>query len=226
MAYWLEPAPLVAALIFGSMHRYFIKTPWLVKRLFSSYVWDMPGDEKVVYLTFDDGPHPTITPWVLGELKTFGAQATFFCIGKNVVQYPEVFQQVQGAGHSVGNHTFNHLNGWKSGVKAYIDNTREATGYISSQLFRPPYGRIKKQQARGILKLLGAESKIIMWDVLSADFDGAISAEQCLQNVLKHTLPGSIIVFHDSEKAYPHLHYVLPKVLEHLSAKGYRFKSL
>ena len=186
----------------------------------------MSGDEKVVYLTFDDGPHPTITPWVVAELVKYNALATFFCIGKNVAQFPDVFQQVQRAGHTVGNHTFNHLNGWKTGVNEYISNTKAATEHIKSLLFRPPYGRIKGRQAKGIMKLLGAGSKIIMWDVLSADFDAKITAEQCLQNVVRHVVPGSIVVFHDSEKAYPHLQQVLPKVLAALSAKGYQFERL
>ncbi|MCW3073206.1 MAG: polysaccharide deacetylase [Flaviaesturariibacter sp.] len=215
----------MAGLIFERMQRYFIKTPWLVKRIFSSYVWSLPATDKRLYLTFDDGPHPAITPWVLDELKKFDAKATFFCIGKNVCDHPQVFQQISTEGHSIGNHTFHHLNGWKTPAKEYMADVEAAAACLPTNLFRPPYGRIKRSQAAGIRSVF-PNAKIIMWDVLSGDFDQSISPEQCLQNVLQKTVPGSIIVFHDSEKAYPHLAYALPKVLAAFAASGYSFKAI
>lgn len=207
------------------MRPYFIKTPRIVKWLFSSYVWDLPASGRTVYLTFDDGPHPTITPWVLDELKKYEARATFFCLGKNVAAHPRIYQRIQEEGHAVGNHTFHHLNGWKTGDEIYTEDTVKAARFIESSLFRPPYGKIRRRQGSSIKKALGGGS-IIMWDVLSADFDRSISAEQCLQNVVRHTRSGSIVVFHDSEKAFPHLQYVLPRVLEQLTVAGYRFECI
>jgi len=209
------------------MHQYFIKTPWLVKRLFSSYIWSLPPVENEVYLTFDDGPHPMITPFVLDELKNYNALATFFCIGKNVVAYPDIYERILEEGHSVGNHTHNHLNGWKVPDEQYLKNISEASKYIESNLFRPPYGRIKRGQAKKIPPTIAREQvKIIMWDVLSADFDRNISPQQCLENVLKNVTAGSVVVFHDSEKAFPNLQYVLPIVLKHLRERKMIFKNI
>lgn len=203
---------------------YWIKTNRLIKRIFSNYVWDIPTVEKKVYLTFDDGPTPEITAWVLNQLKEFNAKATFFCIGDNVQKYPEIFQSVLQNGHKVGNHTFNHLNGWKTKTSDYIVNVRVCKEAIQQQtthnpqLFRPPYGKIRKSQAN-LLRKKGY--KIIMWDVLSGDFDSGISAEKCLQNVIRNTQPGSIIVFHDSIKSYRNLEYTLPKFLTFLKQNNY-----
>jgi peptidoglycan-N-acetylglucosamine deacetylase len=208
------------------MHKYFIKTPWLVKKLYPQYVWDVPTTNNEVYLTFDDGPHPQITPWVLEQLKVYNAKATFFCIGKNVVQYPETYRQILAEGHTVGNHTHNHLNGWKVPVDDYIANIKEAARYIQSPLFRPPYGRIKRKHVPYLNEAMQASAKVIMWDVLSADFDVTISMEQCAANVLKHTQPGSVIVFHDSEKAFKNLEYTLPLVLDDLVKRGMVCKAL
>ena len=209
------------------MHKYFIKTPWLVKKLFSSYVWSIDTEEKNIYITFDDGPHPTITPFVLDELKKYNALATFFCIGKNVALYPQVYERILQEGHATGNHTQNHLNGWKVNTKDYLENISEAAKLIKSKMFRPPYGRIKKSQAKELIGTNKNECvKIIMWDVLSADFDRTISPRHCLENVLKHATAGSIIVFHDSEKAFPNLSYALPEVLKKLSDGGYQFCKL
>jgi peptidoglycan/xylan/chitin deacetylase (PgdA/CDA1 family) len=187
----------------------------------------MPANEHAVYLTFDDGPHPQITPWVLEQLKKYNALATFFCIGKNVLLYPEVYERIQAEGHSVGNHTQHHVNGWKVSTETYLDDVRAAAQIIKSRLFRPPYGRIKKAQAAQIKNALQQEdAKIVMWDVLSADFDAALSPEQCVELVLKNATAGSVIVFHDSEKAAPNLQFALPKVLEALSRRKYVFKRL
>ncbi|HWJ92246.1 MAG TPA: polysaccharide deacetylase family protein [Flavisolibacter sp.] len=209
------------------MHRYFIKTPWIAKRFFSSYVWDLPADGNAVYLTFDDGPHPVITPWVLDTLKQYGAEATFFCIGNNVQRFPAVYKRILDEGHAVGNHSFHHLNGWKTSGQAYMDDISKAAEVIDSNLFRPPYGRIRQAQARKVAAAMGhADAKIIMWDVLSADFDRAFTAEECFSNVVDHTVAGSIIVFHDSEKAFGKLREVLPGVLKELTGAGFHFKKI
>jgi peptidoglycan/xylan/chitin deacetylase (PgdA/CDA1 family) len=207
--------------------KYFVKTPWWLKKIYSSYTWSIPTKDNVIYLTFDDGPHPEITPFVLKELKNYNALATFFCIGKNVLAYPDVYKQILNEGHSVGNHTQNHLNGWKTSNDVYMSDVAEAANYIDSNLFRPPYGKITLFQARhlrGAMK--GRKPKVIMWDVLSADFDERITNEQSLQYVILKALPGSIVVFHDSEKAFQKLQYALPKVLHHFSDKGFKFLSL
>lgn len=209
------------------MHRYFIKIPWIVKQLFSSYYWDLPSAENAVYLTFDDGPHPTITPWVLDELKKAGVSASFFCIGKNVKQYPEIYQRILDEGHAVGNHTQHHLNGWTTSEEDYLKDVALAAKYIDSNLFRPPYGRLRSRQAKGIPKAMNKpEARIIMWDVLSADFDPSFSPQQCLSHVTDNTKAGSIIVFHDSEKAYENLFYVLPAAIGFLRSEGYILKKI
>ena len=207
--------------------KYFIRTPWWLKKLYPSYVWNIKAKEKVVYLTFDDGPHPEVTPFVLHELKKHDALASFFCIGKNVVAYPEIYKQILDEGHTTGNHTHNHLNGWKVKDDVYLKDILEASRHIDSSLFRPPYGRITSFQAKNLSAAMkGKKVKVIMWEVLSADFDESKTAIQCLQNVVFKSTPGSIIVFHDSEKAYSKLQYVLPRVLQFFSEKKYRFEAL
>lgn len=208
------------------MHKYFISIPRIIQKIFSRYVWSIPTKEKEVYLTFDDGPHARVTPWVLDELNKYNAKATFFCIGNNVVEEPLVYNRILAEGHAVGNHTYEHLNGWETDTETYLDNIQQAARVIKSSLFRPPYGRIKTQQAKKIKTVLGENARIIMWEVLSADFDPSFTKEQCLKNVMRHVKPGSIIVFHDSEKAFKNLEYALPVVLKELSAKGYLFKKI
>ncbi len=215
------------------MKPYWIKTNSIIKRLFSNLIWDIPNQEKKIYLTFDDGPTPEITEWVLTKLDKYNAKATFFCIGKNIAANPEIFSKIIEKGHSIGNHTYNHLNGWKNSTIEYIKNTQLCENSISnlnseflhlkSKIFRPPYGKIKPAQAK---KLRQQGYKIIMWDVLSADFDTNISKEKCLDNVLNNTQSGSIIVFHDSAKAFKNLEYVLPRVLEHLAQNNYSFEAI
>ena len=205
------------------MKLHWIKTHWTIKKLFSNYVWDIPNTENKVYLTFDDGPTPEITQWTLNQLKNYNAKATFFCIGDNIRKYPDVLKEVLKEGHSIGNHTFNHLNGWKTNTQDYIENAKlfeKEYGKLSTencQLFRPPYGKIKPSQSN-ILRKMGF--KIIMWDVLSVDFDITITPEKCLENVMQNVHSGSIIVFHDSVKAFANLEYVLPRTLEFLKQKG------
>ena len=203
---------------------YLVKTPFLLRWLYPDLVWKKPS-ANTIYITFDDGPIPEVTPFVLNALADYDAKATFFCIGDNVRKYPEIYQEVIKAGHSIGNHTFNHLNGWNTDDEKYLENIGECAEYVKSDLFRPPYGKIKKSQIRK-LKTRHPDIKVIMWDVLSGDFDQNLSPEKCLENVLRATVPGSIIVFHDSLKAFDRLKYVLPKALEYWSDKGFVFKNL
>jgi peptidoglycan/xylan/chitin deacetylase (PgdA/CDA1 family) len=180
----------------------------------------------VLYFSFDDGPHPEATPFVLEQLSKFDAQASFFCIGKNVQLYPEIYAAIITAGHTVGNHTQNHMNGWKNNTDHYIADIQEASKSIRSNLFRPPYGRIRFAQIKALRSDPSLPQEIMMWDVLSGDFDTTITGEQCAQNVIQHAGPGSIIVFHDSAKAVDRLWIALPKVLAHFSKLGYEFKAL
>ena len=213
------------------MKAYWVKTSLLIKKIFSGYIWDIPNDQNKIYLTFDDGPTPEITDWVLQLLKKHGATATFFCIGKNIVNNPDIFKRILSDGHSIGNHTHNHLNGWKTPTAPFIENfdlCAESISQINSnsrsiKIFRPPYGKIKRNQAKAI-KAKGY--KIIMWDILSADFDQSITQEKCLNNVLSNLKPGSIIVFHDSVKASKNLKYVLPKTLEFIDQQHYKYDAI
>jgi peptidoglycan/xylan/chitin deacetylase (PgdA/CDA1 family) len=202
---------------------YLVKTPWILKKLYPSLIWDIKTEAKKLYLTFDDGPHHKATSFVLDTLKHYNAKATFFCIGKNVVENRTIYDRIITEGHTVGNHTQNHLNGWKTDDKTYIDNTKQAALNIDSKLFRPPYGRISKFQIKLLQQL---NFKIIMWDVLSGDFDVTISKEKCADNVILQANVGSIIVFHDSEKAWERLEYALPKVLKYFKEQGFEFCSL
>lgn len=210
---------------------YWIKTNRFIKKIVSNYVWDIPNADHKIYLTFDDGPIPEITEWVLQELEKYNAKATFFCIGDNIRKYPEIFEKVIAGGHSIGNHTFNHLNGWKTSCDDYLENSflfeeqalQSKIYNQKSKIFRPPYGKIKISQAK---KLRQQGYKIIMWDILSADYDCNISQEKCLENVVKNIAPGSIIVFHDSLKAFPRLKFALPKALEILNKRGYLFEAI
>lgn len=213
------------------MKFYWIKTNQLIKIIFKNYVWDIPNNENKIYLTFDDGPTPEVTEWTLSQLKKYNAKATFFCIGNNIEKHPDIFNKIIEDGHSIGNHTFHHLNGWKTKTEEYLDNVnlcnnqiQKTTNHpINSTIFRPPYGKIKSNQAKKI-KQLGY--KIIQWDVLSADFDNTISVEDCLENVLSNIKKGSIVVFHDSLKARKNLEYVLPKTLDFLVREGYNFGTI
>ena len=206
---------------------YFVKTPGWLKKIYASYIWSLPPNGKNVYLTFDDGPHEEATPFVLDQLKKYNAKATFFCIGKNVVREPGIYRQILADGHSTGNHTYNHLNGWKTKNEIYLKDIALASDHIDSNLFRPPYGRISSFQARNLRSVMRRQDpKVIMWDVLSGDFDMDITNERCLSNVVLSCVPGSVVVFHDSQKAFLKLQYVLPRVLEFLSEKGYSFREI
>ncbi len=217
------------------MKTYFVKTPKFVQRLFPKRIWAFSTTKKEIYLTFDDGPIPKVTPWVLDLLKTYNAKATFFCIGKNISKHPEIFKKILSDRHSIGNHTYNHLNGWKTNTEEYIDNCEKFDEILkqvqsdkstitkqqatSNNLFRPPFGKLTSKQSK-ILQKKGY--KIIMWNVLSADFDKSISKEKCLENVLKNIQVGSVVVFHDSLKSEEKLRYVLPKVLDFITHKKWK----
>lgn len=213
------------------MKMYLTKTPPIIQKIFKNYRWRFSLNKKEIYLTFDDGPTPEITAFVLDELQKYNAKATFFCVGKNIEKHPEILQKIISDEHAVGNHTQNHLNGWKTENTNYINNVIEVEKTLDlltfktfkPHLFRPPYGKIKKTQAK---KLQNLGYKIIMWDVLSADFDTSITKEKCLENVLKNTTNGSVVVFHDSIKAFEKLKHTLPKVLEYYSEKGFTFKAI
>ena len=239
------------------MKSYFVKTPKIIQSLFPDYIWKIDTSSKEIYLTFDDGPIPEITPWVLKTLEKYNAKATFFCVGDNIKKHPEVFKEIISQSHAIGNHTFNHLEGWKTRTAEYlnnIDKTEEVirnstfkkkrkekreerreerkphnhspttkNQQLATNLFRPPYGKITKSQSKALSK---KGYKTIMWDVLSGDFDQNTSKEKCLENVIKNTKKGSIVVFHDSKKAFKNLQYTLPKTLEYFTEKGYVFKTL
>lgn len=201
---------------------YLTKTPQFVQNFFPNFTWKIPTSEKVIYLTFDDGPIPEVTPWVVDQLEQYNAKATFFCVGDNVRKYPEIFNMLKDNGHTVGNHTFNHLNGWQTENVAYFHNVRHCARLVETDLFRPPYGKLTNKQ----VQFLQRHYRIVMWDVLSGDFDPKISKDQCLSNVKDHVEPGSVVVFHDNIKSFDKLEYVLPKVLAHFSEKGYQFEAL
>ena len=204
---------------------YLIRTPGWVKKVYKSRVWDITTSGQELFLSFDDGPHPEHTSFVLDELKKYNAKATFFCIGKNVLSYPEIYKRIIEEGHTVGNHTYDHLNGSKTTDARYMENIMQAKQYIDSHLFRPPYGKISGFLVKQLLSPVYG-LKTIMWTVLSGDFDIKISKEQCLQNVILNSNTGSIVVFHDSEKASERMKYALPKVLEYFAAKGFLFKAI
>lgn len=196
--------------------------PRLYRMLFPNTVWRIENpDRKTVYLTFDDGPIPEVTPWVLDILNRYAVKATFFCVGDNVRKYPGVYRQVTANGHRTGNHTFNHWQGWKHSLRKFIHNTNRAKELIDSPLFRPPHGHLGMNQCK---KLQDAGYRIIMWDVVTRDYSRFMSPEQVLQNVKHYTRDGSIIVFHDSLKAEKNLRYALPKAIEWLLEEGYTFE--
>ena len=213
------------------MNSYFTKTPNWIRYLYSNQVWSLPNTHKEIYLTFDDGPTPEITDWVLNTLEKYKAKATFFCIGKNIDKHPKIFKKVIKSGHAVGNHTNNHENGWKTNSKAYLNSVLKTEKIINTlnpkpnnpKLFRPPYGKIKKSQTKALIE---HNYKVIMWSVLSWDFDNAVDAELCFNNVINNTKSGDVIVFHDSVKAFKKLNVVLPKILEYYSKKGFKFKAI
>lgn len=212
-----------AFISFFKKDHFLVKTPWWLKKLYPGCFWDMPKKNKTLYLTFDDGPHPTITPFVLGELKKYNAKATFFCIGDNVVKYPAEYAMYAAGGHAVGNHTQRHINGWKTGDEAYLDDIKEAERHISSRLFRPPYGRITKSQIRK-LSTSDHQLSIVMWNILAGDWVPDLSPEKCYSRIKKKIQSGDIIVLHESDKSWERMSYCLPRLLEDYTKQGYSFE--
>jgi peptidoglycan-N-acetylglucosamine deacetylase len=197
--------------------------PSIITLLFPSRVWRIPTVQKEIFLSFDDGPHPTITPIVLDMLAAHGAKASFFCIGDRVKRYPDIYQRILDEGHAVGNHSFHHLNGWKTNDAEYLTNVNEAAQCIESRLFRPPYGRLKGRQARAIS---AKGFKTIMWTVLSGDYDKRLSPEVCAKRVLVNMEPGFIYLFHDAEKAERNMLFALEKLLEASKILGFRCEKI
>jgi len=202
----------------------FFRTPPVLRSFYPSLTWRVDTSEKEIYLTFDDGPIHGPTDFVLDTLSSFNAKGTFFCIGDNIQKHPGQFKKVVGAGHSTGNHTFNHLNGWRTSDDLYIQNIKECDTLLPSEkkLFRPPFGRITSSQISRIKK----DYSIVMWDILTFDYDKSLSGEKCLRGAMGALRPGSIVVFHDSIKAEKNLTYVLPRFMEHCAMQGYSFKAL
>ncbi|MCQ2974778.1 MAG: polysaccharide deacetylase family protein [Bacteroidales bacterium] len=201
-----------------------VHPPKFIRNFFKHYIWKITpeNDQKILYITIDDGPIPEMTPNTLKLLKRYNAKATFFCVGENVTKYPDIYNQIIREGHSVGNHTFNHLKGMITKTKNYIENIKLADNYIKTNLFRPPHGRIKNRETSQII----SNKQIIMWDILSKDYDKKITPIQCWLNVEKNISSGSIIVFHDNIKALENQRYALEKTLQVYSGKGYQFKPL
>lgn len=199
---------------------YTVRPPFFYRVLYNEALFRVKETEQELFLTFDDGPIPGVTDWVLDELKKHNAKATFFCIGKNVKANPELFERIKAEGHSVGNHTYNHISGWKSKLEEYTEDVKQCDTTFEAKLFRPPYGRIKPKQFKAVTQ----NHQVVFWDVISGDFDPETSKEKCLENVLKNTRDGSIIVLHDSLKASERMKYILPIILEKF--QGYRFSAL
>jgi len=199
---------------------YMAKIPHIIKLFFpSSILWQIKTKEKKVFLTFDDGPVPEVTPWVLNLLDSYKVKATFFMVGENAAKYPELMQEVQKRGHGIGNHSFNHLKGWKTTDNEYYANIEKASEAIPSKLLRPPHGQIKPRQARHLKN----KYKIVMWSILSGDYDPEKSPKECFMNVKRNLHPGSIIVFHDSLKAKKNMEFALEESLKYLLNEGWEF---
>lgn len=209
------------------MRNYTLKTPWLIKKIYPGLIWDKKQEsERCLYLTFDDGPIPEVTPWVIDQLALRDILATFFVVGKNVEDNPQILQNLIHAGHKIGNHTYDHLNGWKNDLGRYYNDFKKCQEsldqHIKTNLFRPPYGKIK----RATIKEISKTHQIVMWDYLMGDFDKMLSADKIYKSAISKVKHGSIVVFHDSLKAEKHLRQVLPGFLDHFLELGYRFKTL
>ncbi len=198
-----------------------LKPPKFLRKLMPDLLWEIE-DRDSIFLTFDDGPTPGITEWILATLDKYNAKATFFLLGRNVELYPELYRQIIEAGHAVGNHTYSHQKGWKMSLERYVEDVEFASGYIESNLFRPPYAQITPSQAR----FLGRRFKLVMWDVLSRDYSNKVSPKGCLQNVIKYLEAGSVVVFHDSEKSFPNMSYALPRTLEYATRLGLKCRRI
>jgi peptidoglycan-N-acetylglucosamine deacetylase len=201
---------------------YLVRTPAVIQALFPRLLWRISTTRKVLYLTFDDGPIPEVTPWVLDTLRQYEARATFFCVGDNIRKYPALYERIRTEGHAIGNHTFNHLDGWKTELPVYLDNVQRCADVADTALFRPPYGRLTRAQRLSLQK----HYRVVMWDVLSGDFDAKIEPERCSQNVILRAKPGSVVVFHDSIKAERNVRGALPAVLAYFKERGFVFEGI
>ncbi|GAA4793789.1 polysaccharide deacetylase family protein [Olivibacter ginsenosidimutans] len=199
-----------------------VKSPIWLRLLLPKLIWHYPRQGKHIYLTFDDGPIPDVTPHILNILKKYHIQATFFCVGENIVKHPEIFQQLKAAGHQIGNHTYNHLKGWKTSTNEYLKNVEKCQQYTQTNLFRPPYGQCTPKQFSQLRK----KYRIIMWDVITYDFDQRLSAEACYKNAIDNVTNGSIVVFHDNIKATARLYDALPRAIEYWLQQGFTFKMI
>lgn len=191
--------------------------PRFLRPLFGNVIWRANTSSKVIYLTFDDGPVPEVTPRVLDILDRYGWKATFFCVGDNVARYPDLYADILKRGHKTGNHTFNHLKGFQYSKEEYVENVEKAAKFIDSKLFRPPHGRIKPSQLRALKK----KYKIVMWDVITHDYNKKLSPDRILQTVQKYLRSGSLVVFHDSVKAERNVLEALPRAIEFWQSNGY-----
>lgn len=199
----------------------YFRPPKFVRRMFPELIWSI-NNTATIYLTFDDGPNPQVTPWVMEQLAQYNAKATFFCIGKNAEMHPEIVEQLKKEGHSIGNHTYSHCKGWGKNTGAYIEDVELANGFLGSTLFRPPYGRIRTSSIRR----LSSRYHIIMWDILSRDYSSVVSPQKCVKEVVPHLRDGSIIVFHDSLKASRNLYHALPIILKEIYSRGYQCQAI
>lgn len=210
------------------LRTYLHRIPAIVRLLYPEVSWNEDCNDRVLYLTFDDGPTPTVTDFVLDQLDKYRSKATFFCIGKNIDRYPEIFKKILKKGHSFGNHSHKHINGWNSSQESYVNDVKKCEAAIlkiastSKRLFRPPYGKIKLSQVTELKN----SYKIVLWNYLIGDFDHNLSAKKCLEKAKKGVKNSDIIVFHDNEKSFESLKFVLPKFLEHFSARGFEFRAL
>jgi peptidoglycan/xylan/chitin deacetylase (PgdA/CDA1 family) len=202
--------------------RFLIRPPKIIRQLYKQSVWRNEQKKPTIYLTFDDGPIPELTPWVLDILKKYHVKATFFCVGENVKKFPDIYKRIIDEGHQTGNHTQNHLKGWKTKTQLYLSNVEECQTQVKSKLFRPPYGRLKLSQ----FKLISKAYQVIFWDVLSHDYSSKITPEKCLQNSIKYTRNGSIIVFHDNIKAEKNLKHTLPIYINHFLNLNFSFETI
>ena len=201
---------------------FLVKTPWWVKKLYPDCIWDMPEKNKTLYLSFDDGPHPTITPFVLKLLKQYNAKASFFCIGENVEKHPDLFKQYIDEGHAVGNDTYMRLDGWKTNDEDYLYDIERTDRLMSTNLFRPPYGRITRSQIKKIRKD-NSGKKIVMWNILAGDWVTTLTPDKCYDRVTENISEGDIIVLHESNKSWERMSYCLPRLLKEFSSKGFVF---
>lgn len=199
-----------------------VRPPLLLRAFYKGAVWRMDKNQPTVYLTFDDGPIPGLTEWILDALKQYNVKATFFCVGENILKHPQIFERILQEGHQVGNHTYNHLKGWATDDKFYYKNILKCQAYTKNNLFRPPYGRITRRQYQALSK----SYKIVFWDVLTHDYDKTLPQKKCLQNSIKYTRNGSVVVFHDNIKAENNVKFALPQYIEHFLKLNYKFATL